>query len=185
MPAPSEFGPFIGPLEASGLTYCVTGSVAAGIYGEPRLTVDIDFVLLLGIPDIAKLQAAFSPDLYYVPPLDSLIFETTRGERGMFNLIYHAGMLKADVFIAARDPLHLWALEKRRRSILGDGTALWVAPPEYVIIRKLEYFREGGQEKHLRDIAFMLAVTEIDPAFIEGQVARLGLQEQWQRCQRP
>jgi len=28
----------------------------------------------------------------------------------------------------------------------------YAAPPEYVILRKLQYFREGGSEKHLLDI---------------------------------
>jgi len=31
-----------------------------------------------------------------------------------------------------------------------EGEPIWVAPPEYVILRKLEYFREGKSEKHLR-----------------------------------
>ena len=34
-----------------------------------------------------------------------------------------------------------------------------LAPAEYVIVRKLEYYREGGSEKHLRDIRSMLAVS--------------------------
>ncbi len=30
------------------------------------------------------------------------------------------------------------------------------APPEHVIVRKLQFFREGGSQKHLRDIRRML-----------------------------
>ena len=47
MPAPEPLAPFLEPLERLGLPYCVTGSVAASVYGEPRLTADIDIVLLL------------------------------------------------------------------------------------------------------------------------------------------
>jgi len=36
MPAPDPLAPFVDPLERLGLSYCVTGSVAASIYGEPR-----------------------------------------------------------------------------------------------------------------------------------------------------
>ena len=50
MPAPSPFAPFIEPLERLGIPYCITGSVAASVYGEPRLTADIDVVLLLQTP---------------------------------------------------------------------------------------------------------------------------------------
>jgi len=52
-----------------------------------------------------------------------------------------------------------------------------------VVLRKLEYLREGGQDKHARDIRFILAASEVDRAFVEVEVARLGLREQWLRCQ--
>jgi hypothetical protein len=100
----------------------------------------------------------------------------------MFNLIHHASQFKADIYLAARDSLHAWALEHRRRIELEGGGA-WIAPPEYVIVRKLEYLREGGSDKHVRDIRFMIAATPLDRAFLEAEVARLGLQQQWNRCQ--
>ncbi len=60
MPAPDSpagpLAPFLEPLEALGLPYCITGSVAASVYGEPRLTADIDVVLLLKSGDIAALR---------------------------------------------------------------------------------------------------------------------------------
>ena len=46
-------------------------------------------------------------------------------------------------------------------------------------LRKLEFFREGGQDKHLRDLRFMLAVTELDRPFIKGHIECLGLRSQW------
>ncbi len=181
MPAPSPFAPFIDPLERLGLPYCITGSVAASVYGEPRLTADIDVVLLLRVGDIAALRSAFPEADYYVPPEETLRLELSRSSRGMFNLIHHASQFKADIYLALRDPLHAWALEHRRRIELEDGGA-WIAPPEYVVLRKLEYLREGGQDKHVRDIRFMLAATDVDRSFIEAEVKRLGLQAQWIRC---
>jgi hypothetical protein len=182
MPAPEGFEAFIRPLEESGLPYCLTGSLASGVYGEPRSTVDADFVVLLQISDIGRLRAAFPDNEYYVPPTETLLLEARRGERGMFNLIHNASLLKADIFIASRDPLHRWALEHRRRGKLEVGE-VWVAPPEYVILRKLEYYREGQRDKHRRDVAFMLACTEIDGSFLDAQIERLGLREQWLACQ--
>jgi hypothetical protein len=182
MPAPDPFAPFLDPLERLALPYCVTGSVAASIYGEPRLTADIDVVLLLRVGDIAGLRAAFPASAYYVPPDETLRIELSRGTRGMFNLIHHASQFKADIYLAARDPLHAWALEHRRRIRLDRGEA-WIAPPEYVILRKLEYFREGGHDKHLRDIRFVLAATAVDREFVGTEAARLGLVPQWLRCQ--
>jgi hypothetical protein len=182
MPAPSPLAPFLEPLERLGLPYCVTGSVAASVYGEPRLTADIDIVLLLGIRDIAALRTAFPDAEYYVPPDETLRLELARDTRGMFNLIHHASQFKADIYLAARDPLHAWALKHRRRISLEESGA-WIAPPEYVILRKLEYLREGGQDKHVRDIRFILVASDVDRAFVEVEVARLGLSDQWLHCQ--
>ena len=178
----SPLAPFLEPLEALGLPYCITGSVAASVYGEPRLTAGIDVVLLLRHGGIAALCDAFPESDYYVPPVETMRLELARDGRGHFNLIHHATQFKADIYIAARDPLHAWALAHRRRIELDDGGA-WIAPPEYVILRKLEYLREGAQDKHVRDIRFMLAASDVDRVFVEAQVTRLGLQEQWRQCQ--
>ena len=182
MPAPSPLAPFLEPLERLGLPYCVTGSVAASVYGEPRLTADVDIVLLLRVRNIDALRSAFPDADYYVPPDETLKLELARDTRGMFNLIHHASQFKADIYLAARDPLHAWALAQRRRIEL-DGGGAWVAPPEYVILRKLEYLREGAQDKHVRDIRFMLATSVVDRSFVEFEVARLGLRTQWEAVQ--
>jgi hypothetical protein len=182
MPAPSPFAPFLEPLERLGIPYCITGSVAASVYGEPRLTADIDVVLLLRADDIAALREAFPVADYYVPPDEMLRLQIGRTARGMFNLIHHATQFKADLYLAAGDPLHVWALAHRRRIPL-EGGAAWIAPPEYVILRKLEYLREGGSDKHARDIRFVVAATALDRAFLDAQIARLGLEAEWRRCQ--
>jgi hypothetical protein len=56
-----------------------------------------------------------------------------------------------------------------------------LAPPEYVIIRKLEYYREGGSEEHLRDIRSMLAVSggQLDRPSLAEWIERRGLQTEW------
>jgi hypothetical protein len=41
-----------------------------------------------------------------------------------------------------------------------ENDEFWLAPVEYVILRKLEYYREGGSEKHLRDISGILVLTK-------------------------
>lgn len=181
MPALEDYECFLRPLETSGLPYCITGSIAAGIYGEPRMTADIDLVLLLTVRDIARFRSVFPEEKFYLPPAEVLAFESARTHRGMFNLIHQDRQVKADVFVAANDPLHAWALKMRRRIELPGGPT-WVAPPEYVILRKLESYREVPQDKHLRDIAFMLDVTPLDSGFLDVQLDRLGLRAQWEEA---
>lgn len=178
MPAPDLFAPFLEPLERLALPYCITGSVAASVYGEPRLTADIDVVLLMRLQDIPPLRSVFPDAEYYVPPDETMQVAVAQSARGMFNLIHHKSQFKADIYIAAGDPLHAWALQHRRRIDLA-GSGAWIAPPEYVVLRKLEFLREGGSDKHARDIRFMLAATPLDRAFIEQEVSRLGVRDQW------
>jgi hypothetical protein len=58
-----------------------------------------------------------------------------------------------------------------------------LAPPEYVILRKLEYHREGGSEKHLRDIRAMLAVSGdlLDRPALQDWIQKLNLETEWKR----
>jgi hypothetical protein len=181
MQLPEPLGFFIEPLESLGLSYAITGSIAAGFYGEPRTTFDVDIVLLLQPGHLALYREAFPEEQFYVPPAEVLMAEATRRTRGSFNLIHHTTGYKADVYIANRDELHQWALRQRRRLRIGGGE-LWVAPPEYVILRKLEFYREGGGEKHVRDIQKMRDQTELDLAFIQAHVQRLGLNDEWTHC---
>lgn len=60
---------------------------------------------------------------------------------------------------------------------------MFVAPPEYVIVRKPEYFRAGGSEKHLRDIRAMLAVSSElrDRLALKTWLRRRGLENEWRR----
>jgi hypothetical protein len=36
---------------------------------------------------------------------------------------------------------------------------IWVAPIEYAILRKLEYYEQSGSDRHLRDVAMMLRIS--------------------------
>ena len=85
--------------------------------------------------------------------------------------------------VAGKDALTRWAFMHRQK-IPFDESILWIAPPEFIIIGKLEFFREGGSEKHLRDIRGMLKETEIDRAFLEREIAARGLQEAWRAVEK-
>ena len=49
-------------------------------------------------------------------------------------------------------------------------------------MRKLEYYREGGSDKHLRDIRGMLNVSgeQIDRVALEEWIDKRGVRVQWQ-----
>ena len=179
MPEPDPLEPFIVRLERLGIPYFITGSTAGIVYGEPRLTHDVDIVIVLSMRDVRSFVEAFPLEEFYCPPEDVLAIEVRRGQRGHCNLIHHDTGFKADIYLAY-DELHRWALAHRQMVAL-DGLQVPVAPVEYVILRKLEYFREGRSEKHVRDIRGMLEVSaaRIDRPFLENWIARLGLAAEW------
>jgi len=157
-----------------------TGAIAAILYGEPRLTNDIDLVVKLEAADIAGLRKAFSSSDFYVPPTEVMQTEVKRQQGGHFNLIHVPSALKADIYPLGTDPLNHWAIAKRH-SVEVSGRTIWVAPIEYVIIRKLEYFKAGGQDKHLNDLNAMLRTSgdTVDRRRLLEEVRRLELETQW------
>jgi hypothetical protein len=184
MPEANLFLMFTQRLNMLGVAYMVSGSVAVIIYGEPRLTHDVDLIVVLDRAHIARLPDVFPPAEFYCPPVDVIAVEAAREQRGHFNIIHHKTAFKADVYLSGRDPLHAWGLA-RARQLEVEGQVLVVAPPEDVILRKLEYYRDCGSGKHLRDIRSMLNTSpqSIQIAELEQQIAARGLQEAWRQVQ--
>jgi hypothetical protein len=182
MPEPDLIELFVPPLAAEGIRYLISGSVAAMFYGEPRLTHDIDMILFLRLEQITRLPEIYPPPEFYLPPASVIAAEIEREQQGHFNVIHTSSGFKADFYPAHRDEFHFWAFRHAKQySVRGINVTL--APPEYVIVRKLEYFREGGSEKHLRDIRAMLAVSggQLDRENLEEWIRRLGVGPQWKQ----
>jgi len=181
MQLPDFFLTFIRRLNLTRCPYMITGAAASIIYGEPRLTNDLDLILDLKKGDVPGFVQAFPLEEFYCPPEDVIILEIGRPMRGHFNLIHHETGFRADVYLAGKDQLHHWGL-LNRKSVQLEDQAIWVAPVEYVILRKLEYYREGRSEKHLRDIAGILEVSgaPLNAAWLEENIAELQLQGEWQ-----
>lgn len=167
-------------LNAAKVDYFVTGAVAAVVYGEPRLTHDIDLVVELDRADASRIVEAFPAEAFYCPPVEVIQLEISRPFRGHFNLIHHETGFKADVYTMGRDELHRWAMMNRRK-VDYEGESIWVGPIEYVIIRKLQYYREGKSDKHLRDIAGMLLVSSqlIDFESLGERIRQYDLSGEW------
>ncbi len=172
---------FTRPLDQAEISYMATGSVAAMLYGIPRFTHDLDLILdLRNIP--AEVFGSLYPDRdFYRPPAEVIQLESRRSQRGHFNLIHHDSGLKADVYLFGKDELHQWGLDRRRRIDLEDGQGLWLAPPEYVILRKLQYYREGHSPKHLQDIRGMFEVSgdQINQGELDKWMKKLNLENEF------
>ncbi|HPA19916.1 MAG TPA: hypothetical protein PLU30_19355 [Verrucomicrobiae bacterium] len=176
MPEPDLIEIFVRPIHDAGIEYLVSGSVGCMFFSEPRLTLDIDIAIAMPDDALSQLSSIFLETGFYCPPPDVLICENRRECRGHFNVIDISTGLKADFYPSRTDPFFHWAWENRRRADYPHGP-IFYAPPEYVLVWKVTYYREGRSEKHLRDVRRMIEVSggEIDNALLEAELDHRGL----------
>ena len=166
-------------LEEMEITYMVVGSIASSAYGEPRLTQDIDILVSLTADDAEPLARAFPLPDYYVS-LEAVKEAISHG--GQFNVIHPASGNKVDFMMAPRDPWGREQLSRRQRVRILPDTEGYTASPEDIIISKMKYYRQGGSEKHLRDITGIVKVSgkDVDFKYIANWAEKLELSEIWE-----
>lgn len=166
-------------LERLGLPYFVTGSVATVYYGEPRFTNDIDVVVALPLQRALQFCRAFPPPEFYLS--EEAVREAVE-HHGQFNIIHPTSGLKIDMMIPSDTPFNESRFARVNRVRPGKDYNAWFAAAEDVILKKLEYYREGGSDKHLRDIAGVLKISgdRVDLTYIASWAARLGLESIWE-----
>ena len=165
-------------LERLDIPYMVVGSMASAAYGEPRMTQDIDVVVDLNRQHVRPLCDAFSSEDYYVS--EQAAMDAARG-RGQFNIIHPASGNKIDLMAV---PAGAWGrseMSRRQRTLILPDLEGYCARPEDVVLGKMEYFREGGSEKHLRDIAGILRVSgdAVDREYVVRWAGQMGLSDVW------
>jgi hypothetical protein len=177
---PELFLLFVRPLNRAGIHYIISGSVAAVFYGRPRLTHDVDMVVSLRHHDLQRLIEIFPAESFYRPPLEAMLAEIMRERAGHFNLIHLDTGFKADLYPTGQDELNAWAFGCKRL-VAFEGETVPLAPLEYVIVRKLEYYREGRAEKHLNDIRAMMDVSgeQLDRQALDKWIQDRGLATEW------
>ena len=167
-------------LERLDIPYAIVGSFATAVWGDARMTRDIDIVVQLAGEMTDRLCAAFPPDDFYVSQHAA---HDAVAQRGQFNVIDFRSGNKIDFTIAGRSEWASRQLSRRRRVQFAPDIEGFVAAPEDVIIGKLVYYQDGGSEKHLRDIASILSQDEgdVDRLYIAEVANMLGLTTIWKR----
>ena len=172
------FGDVIRKLDSESIGYMIVGSIASMLYGEPRLTKDMDVVVEVSAAHTTSFLKLFGDDEgYYLPPMEILGQEFVN--KGQFNIIHTTSGLKVDVIVKKASEHALAEFKRRQKINLLPNLDVWVASPEDVIIKKLVYYLEGRSEKHISDMKGIMAHTEVDRAYVEGWVERLNLTDAW------
>lgn len=169
-------------LDAAGVRHTIGGSIAASFAGEPRSTVDIDFVAALSHADVAPFITALG-DAFYVSE-ESL--HRAIDTLGAANLIHEASNLKVDLFIAGGTPLDEQQLARRRRVEVRPGQAIYIHPPEDILLQKLRWYRRGGgvSDRQWRDILGIVRAQggRLDRTYLAENATVLDVQSDLERA---
>jgi hypothetical protein len=169
----------VGALEKLRLPYFVTGGTATIFYGEPRFTKDVDVVVDLSAADVGALLAEFPPPEFYAD--EEAALEAVRRRR-QFNIIQVRTGWKVDVIVPPHSAFDRSRFTRMQRLDVG-GFRVQFASPEDAILMKLVYYREGGSDRHLRDVGGVLQIrgAAVDRGYIASWAETLGVSDVWQR----
>jgi len=164
-------------LDKENIPYFLVGSLASMYYGRPRFTKDVDLVVQLHPSLVQRVTQIFPLEDYYCPPIEVLKDEVVR--RGSFNLIHQQSGIKIDIVLYKDTEYHQSEFSRRAKVEILPQFEVYVAAPENIILKKLDYYREGGAEKHLTDIREILAGSKVDDEYLQLWVEKLGLKTEW------
>ena len=164
-------------LEGIGTAYFVGGSVASSMQGEPRATNDIDIVVDMKMGHVSKLRQALGQDFEVDEAMlrDALL----RGECA--NIFYLPLVMKIDLFGLAHGPFDESEFSRRQKRVVrSDGATLWMKSPEDTVLRKLIWYRLGGEvsDQQWRDIVSVLRISaaELDNDYLDRWAKQLNLE---------
>ena len=178
-PPPVTLGEFVAEivskLEAASIEYMIGGSVASSIYGEPRTTRDVDFIVEVDAASLASLVDALDRSRTYVD-------EPSPGQSVFAGQVYnlldtHSGW-KADLVVRRARTFSVNEFARRvQRDVLG--TAAMVASAEDVLLTKLEWSRASGSSRQLEDARGIVKVQgdRLDIAYLRRWAVDLGVTE--------
>lgn len=164
-------------LEQLGIPYCVGGSVASAVYGFPRTTLDVDFVIDPRADQLDTLAGALEKEFYVSRDAMREAFR----DRRAFNAIHLETASKADLFLLGHDSFDREELDRRTpQQLTGPGgRPVMFKSPEDTVLRKLRWFRDGGEvsENQWRDVLGVLLVQKgrLDEPYLDRWAAHLGV----------
>jgi hypothetical protein len=164
----------VAKLDAAGISYMVTGSMASGALGEPRASFDVDIVIEPTIEQLRMFVASLG-DEFYVS--DSAAEEAFKS-RGFFNIVEQQSGMKADLIVRKDRPFAVVEFRRRRPGRVA-GVDLVLVSPEDSILSKLEWAKRGETDRQFRDAVGVAAVqgANLDRAYLRKWARDLGVED--------
>jgi hypothetical protein len=138
-------GRLLEALDRLEIRYSIGGSVASSAHGVPRTTLDVDLVVELESDQIDDLAAELRQDFY----ADAALIREAFARGRAANVIHLRSAWKFDLFPLRQDEYSRTEFERRVfrevRSEEGKVIECAVASAEDTVLRKLEWYRAGGE----------------------------------------
>ncbi len=142
----------IDALESLQITYLIGGSLASGVYGEPRATRDTDILADIKQEHVKKLCTLLKSEFN----ISSEAIENALRYRSRFNAIHFATLFKIDIFIPKHRAFDEQELRRRALHVVASDPErqAFVASAEDIVLAKLEWYRLGNKlsDQQWRDI---------------------------------
>lgn len=156
-------------LDAAGIDYMLTGSVALNCYAQPRMTRDIDLVVAFYLKDAERIHDILGQD-YYVSEHAA---REAVSNQGSFNAIHQTTLIKVDFMVRKQEDYRVHEFTRRHRLKVADFE-VWVVSKEDLILSKLHWARESHSERQLADVENLIA-TGCDTGYLRTWSAALNL----------
>lgn len=169
-------------LGEAGIAYMLAGSFASAYYGAPRTTQDIDLVIASSAEQLRTFVQLLSKDEYYVD-LDTAL--EARKRESPFNVVDMATGWKIDLIIRKSRPFSEEEFRRRKRVNL-QGSPLFVASAEDVVISKLEWAKLAQSQRHIEDVAGILRMRwdSLDRPYLKRWILELKIEAEWNDARR-
>lgn len=174
MRADELVGIVIDAINATGVQYMVTGSLASNAYGIARMTRDADFVLQLRGNEIRAIADSLRPHFRLD---DQMAFETITSTYKQV-LEHEETGFKVELFELSQEEFDQARFARRTRAHVM-GRSSWLPTPEDVLIQKLRWSQHHGRNRDLEDARHVLHVQtgKLDEVYLESWCRKHGTLE--------
>ena len=160
------------------IRYAAGGSVASSLYGNYRLTNDVDFLVEIAGDQIDEFVRLLGSEFYAD---GEMMREAFRAGRPC-NVIHMRTAFKFDLFPALQQNFSNSQLDRRTYEVsnfFGELVEFAVTSAEDVLLSKLRWYRLGGEssEQQWKDVVGIVAVRKanLDEAYLHRWAKELGV----------
>jgi hypothetical protein len=146
----------------------------------------VDFVIDPTPEQLEALARALEPEFY----ISRSAMTEALSRRSTFNAIHGSTSFKIDFFVKGAAPFDSEELRRSMRQVVGVGRtqAVLIKSPEDTVLRKLEWYRRGGEvsERQWQDVLSVLAALrgQLDERHLDRWARELNVSDLLERARR-